>query len=156
MYVLKTGIKRDPVRRWALPDRVFFGHGACAILAGAYLQRPPFGGFHAERIIPGDGFPGNHIYITDGIIAFDYHSYSLRLNLLRHFTYGWSNTFETGWTCRIERVDFDLLSTADLNQRKMLGPDQYLEDPISRAAAFIDRIDHARSIAQAKSSSRTK
>jgi hypothetical protein len=153
MYVLKPGVKKDPVRRWALPDRIFFGHGACAILAGVFLQRQPYRGFYAERIIPGDGFAGNHIYATDGTIAFDYHSYSLRSNLLEHFTNGWSNRYESGWTCRIENVNFDLLSTADLNNRKMLSPDQYLGDPVGRAAKFIGRIDHSISVERAKRSS---
>ena len=37
MYVLKRGVKKDPQRRWNLPDRIFFGYGACHILAGAFL-----------------------------------------------------------------------------------------------------------------------
>jgi hypothetical protein len=148
MYVLKPGVKKDPVRRWPLPDRIFFAHGACAILAGVFLQHQPNRGFYAERILPGNGFAGNHIYVTDGTIAFDYHSYSLRSNLLEHFTNAWSNRYETGWTCRIENVKFDLLSTADLNNRKMLSPDQYLRDPIARASAFVDLIDHEKSIAR--------
>ncbi|SPJ30776.1 hypothetical protein [Falsiruegeria mediterranea] len=63
-----------------------FGNGACHILAGVYLQAPPLPGFHAERIIPGDGFAGNHIYVTDGTVAFDYHGYTLRNRLLRYYT----------------------------------------------------------------------
>ncbi|MCT7377156.1 hypothetical protein [Chelativorans salis] len=47
-----------------LPDRVFFGHGACI--------------FSRAHSIPSDGFAGNHIYVTDGEIAFDYHGYSAR------------------------------------------------------------------------------
>lgn len=39
-------------------------------------------------------------------------------------------------------VNFDLLDTLELNLRKMLGPDQYLHDPIPRAQTFIRRIDH--------------
>ena len=76
MYVLKHGIKKNPEKRWALPDRIFFGHGACAILAGTFLEHPPLEGFYGERIIPGEGFSGNHIYVTNGVIAFDYHGYS--------------------------------------------------------------------------------
>jgi len=82
MYKMKPGIKGDPERRWALPDKVFFGNGACHILAGVFLNKPPLPGFYAERIIPGEGFAGNHIYVTDGRIAFDYHGYSSRLKLL--------------------------------------------------------------------------
>lgn len=31
--MLKPGIKTDPLRLWGLPDRIFFGHGACQFLA---------------------------------------------------------------------------------------------------------------------------
>lgn len=142
MYRLKPGIKQDPVRRWALPDRIFFGHGACHILAGVFLKAPPLDGFHAERIIPGEGFAGNHIFVTDGMIAFDFHGYSARLNLLQHHTSGWARHSGEGWSCRLERVDFYLLDTGALNARKMLGPDQYHSDAAARARAFLDRIDH--------------
>lgn len=137
MYRLKPGIKREPQRRWQLPDRIFFGHGACHILAGVFLADPPRPGFHAERIIPGEGFAGNHIFVTDGTVAFDFHGCSCRTRLLRHHTGQWSDASAPGWHCRLERVTFDLLDTAALNARKMLGPDQYLHDPRPRAQAFV-------------------
>lgn len=149
MYVLKRGIKKDPQRRWNLPDRIFFGYGACHILAGAFLDHPPLAGFHAERIVPDEGFSGNHIYVTDGVVAFDYHGYSSRERLLKHHRKGWSGLHE-GWNCTIERVDFHLLDTIELNQRKMLGPDQYLHDPVARARRFIGRMDHAEAAARAR------
>lgn len=149
MYTLKPGIKRNPERRWALPDRIFFGYGACAILAGVFLENPPLHGFFAEKIIPSEGFSGNHIYVTDGIIAFDYHGYSARKRLVDHHTKSWSLQCRSAWHCTIVRVDFDLLNTSALNQQKMLGPDQYLHDPISRAASFITCIDHNAAYAKA-------
>ncbi len=148
MYRLMAGIKKDPERRWALPDRIFFGHGACHILAGIYLSRPPLPGFHAERIIPSNAFAGNHIYVTNGDIAFDYHGYCGRERLLAHHRRSWSRQIE-GWDCTVETVDFDLLSTAELNARKMRGPDQYLFDPRPRAQRFIDRVDHGYASAKA-------
>jgi hypothetical protein len=149
MYVLKHGIKKDPERRWALPDRIFFGHGACHILAGVFLQHPPLEGFHAERIIPNEGFAGGHMYVTNGTIAFDYHGYSGRERLLDHHGRGWAS-LRPGWGCVVERVDFDMLSTVELNQRKMLGPDQYLHDPIPRARRFIERRNHREDAARAQ------
>lgn len=149
MYVLKPGIKKDPIRRWALPDRIFFGHGACHILAGTYLRLPPTQAFWAERIVPAEGFAGNHVYVTDGIVAFDYHGYSLRKRLLAHHRKGWTARYP-GWDCEILPVDFDLLDAAQLNQRKMLGPDQYLRDPVERARRFIERIDHERAAHKAR------
>ena len=148
MYILKHGIKKDPVRRWALPDCIFFGYGACHILAGVFLRKPPLPGFHPERIIPAEGFSGAHIYVTNGTIAFDFHGYSSRQNLLEHHGKGWSGR-SPNWHCSIEVVDFELLDTASLNQRKMLGPDQYLQDASPRAQSFIDRIDHGKAMARA-------
>lgn len=142
MYRLKPGIKQNPERRWQLPDRVFFGHGACHILAGIYLDAAPLAGLHAERIIPGDGYAGNHIFVTDGVIAFDFRGYSCRTNLLLHHTSGWSRVSGPGWHCKLEAVDFDLLETKDLNAREMLGPDQYFKDPRPRARLFLDRFNH--------------
>ncbi len=150
MYVLKPGIKHDPVRRWAPPDRIFFAHGACHILAGSYLAAPPLPGFHAERIVPAAGFSGNHVYVTDGTVSFDYHGYALRDRLLAYHRKGWSARSGQGWDCVVERVDFDLLSTAELNRRKMLGPDQYGEDAGARARRFIARIDHQTAAARAQ------
>lgn len=138
MYHLKPGIKQDAGRRWSLPDRVFFGHGACHILAGVFLLRPPLPGFYAERIVPGDGFAGNHVFATDGELAFDYHGYSCRMRLLLHHTNAWSEGSKRGWNCALEKVDFDLLDQGELNRRKMLGPGQYLHDPIPRALKFIE------------------
>ncbi len=148
MYVPKPGIKRDPERFWALPNRVFFGHGACHILAGVYLEHPPLAGLHAERIIPSVGFFGNHIYLTDGEITFDYHGYSTRKHLLEHHRKSWSRQY-VGWDCVIDKVDFDLLSTTALNERKMRGPDQYLYNPIPRARRFVERINHFEAAAKA-------
>lgn len=146
MYKMKPGVKNDPDRRWALPDKVFFGNGACHILAGVFLEQPPLPGFYAERIIPGEGFAGNHIYVTNGYIAFDYHGYSSRLNLLLHHTSGWAQQYPQGWNCTLERVTFDLLDTSQLNQRKMLGPDQYKYDPVQRARYFLERICHNKGV----------
>ncbi|MFK4727076.1 hypothetical protein ABIE89_008176 [Bradyrhizobium niftali] len=148
MYVLKQGIKADPHRRWSLPDRIFFGYGACHILAGVFLDQPPLPGFYAERVIPAEGFLGFHVYVTNGVIVFDYHGYSIRDRLLEHHKRVWSGQY-AGWFSAIERVDFDLLSTADLNKRQMRGPDQYLHDPIPRARRFIEQRDHANAAAKA-------
>ena len=142
MYKLKPGIKQDPQRRWRLSDRIFFGHGACHILAGIYLEVAPLDGFRAERIIPGKGFVGNHIFVTDGVLAFDFRGYSCRANLLAHHTSGWAKVSSSGWHCNIVGVDFDLLETRELNARKMLGPDQYLMDPRPRARSFLNRFNH--------------
>lgn len=142
-------MKQDPVRRWALPDRIFFGYGACHILAGVFMMCAPHAEFYAERVIPADGFAGNHIFVTNGIVAFDHHGYSLRHRLLQHHTSAWAKENGDGWHCALTRVNFDLLNTSALNARKMLGPDQYGGDPIARAERFLAQIDHQRGIQKA-------
>ena len=84
MYVLAPGHKDDPVRRWALPDRVFFASGACHILAYALLDAYPAFNFAAVWIKPARGFTGNHIVAVRGDTAFDYHGYSSWSRLLMH------------------------------------------------------------------------
>ncbi len=141
MYRFKPGIKSDPKRRWSLPDRIFFGNGACHILAGVYLELEPLPGFWAERIIPADGFSGSHIYTTNGITAFDYHGYSVRDRLLTPHWRGWGEQYP-GWDAEVVKVDFSLLEEAELNKRKMHGSAQHYDDPTFRARRFIECIDH--------------
>jgi len=151
MYWMKPGTKRDLRRRWNLPDRVFFGHGACHILAGVFLEMAPLSGFHAEWVVPAQGFSGNHIYVTNGMIAFDFHGYSARNRLIDHHRRGWSQRYP-GWRAEVCRVAFDLLNTKELNARKMRGPDQYLLDPVPRARRFVSQVDHAKAARKAEAS----
>jgi hypothetical protein len=82
MFFPKTNVKNDPLRRWHRPDRHFFANGACQVLAFAFLERYPDMGLHARWIKPAAGFTGNHIYVTDGINAFDYHGLTTEQRLL--------------------------------------------------------------------------
>jgi len=141
MYKMKNGIKRHPEKRWNLPDRVFFAHGGCHILAGEFLKVLPLSGFYAERIIVDDELAGNHIWVTDDHIAFDYRGYSNRTKMIQYHTNGWAKRYDN-WHCSLKRVDFDLHCQEALNARMMLGPSQYFGDPIKRANKFIDKIDH--------------
>jgi hypothetical protein len=82
MFFPKINVKIDPTRRWHRPDRHFFANGACQVLAFAFMERYPDLGFHARWIKPAPGFTGNHIYVTDGINAFDYHGLATEQRLL--------------------------------------------------------------------------
>jgi hypothetical protein len=141
MYFLRPEIKEDPRKRWSLPDRIFFGHGACHILAGVHLLEFANSGFSPVWLRPARGFSGNHIFLRGRDVAFDFRGYSRLDRLLAHHHRGWSAKFP-GWSATVEEVDFDLLDTTELNARGMRGPDQYLHDPIPRAQRFIRRIRH--------------
>ena len=141
MYVLDPSKKNDPVIRWKLPDRIFFGHGACHILAGVYLQEFTGSAFRAFWIKPAT-HPGAHLFVSDGQIAFDYHGYSLQTRLEAHHQKVWTSQY-SDWSARVVPVDFDLLEQTALNARNMRGPGQFLGDPLARARAFIQQVDHA-------------
>lgn len=125
--------------RWKQPDRVFFGFGACHILAGVFLENPPLDGFYGEWIVPDNGISGNHMYVTDGQISFDFHGYTLRHRLLAHYWKGYKSRYKD-WNAKIVKIDFRLLDTVELNARNHLGPDQYFGDPLPRAQRFIQSI----------------
>jgi len=148
MYILDPAKKNDPKTRWQLPHRIFFGHGACHILAGVYVQQNIGADFKPFWIKP-YLHPGNHIFVSDGQVAFDYHGYSACERLLAHHKKVWTHQYPD-WQASIEPVEFDLLDTTALNQRNMRGADQYYANPIPRARQFIARYDHTALITQTK------
>lgn len=138
MFILDPAIKTDPVKRWNLPDRIFFAHGACHILAGVALNLLERDSPSAHWLRPADPFEGNHVFVTVGDKALDYRGCLPLGRLLEHHRKGWSGRYP-GWSADLVRVDFDLLDTQALNLRNMRGPDQFLHDPIPRARAYLAR-----------------
>ncbi|MBV6634209.1 MAG: hypothetical protein KI792_14375 [Alphaproteobacteria bacterium] len=143
MYKLAPGIKSDPVRRWALPDRVFFAAGACHILAYAFLTRYSSAGFGAVWVRPSEGHTGNHIFVRDQAgQAFDYHGYVDADRLLNHFT-AKAQRYWPGWSCRLVPLPTDVL-VSEAKSKTYDGlwlrePGQFLHDAMPRAERFLDR-----------------
>ena len=143
MYLLKPGIKEDPVRRWNLPERVFFASGACHILAHAFLERFPSAGFHPVWLRPRGGFTGNHVFVTNGDLAFDYHGYVPCGRLVAHYTMRARRLFP-GWQADLVPVTVSLINR---EEAKAIGmdirePAQFLHDTLPRARHYLERFDH--------------
>ena len=143
MCLLRPGIKEDPLRRWNLPDRVFFAAGACHILAHAFLERFIASGFGPIWVRPRDGLTGNHLFVTNGDLAFDYHGYVPRGRLVAHYTRLARRLFP-GWEADLVPVNTSLVNRAEA---KTIGmdirePAQFLHDARPRARRFLDRFDH--------------
>ena len=143
MYLLRSGIKQDPVRRWNLPDRAFFASGACHILAHAFLERFPSAGLGPVWLRPRGGFTGNHVFVTNGDLAFDYHGYVPHDHLVDHYARR-ARRFFPGW-------EFDLVpvtvSLVNREEAKAIGmdlrePAQFLHDALPRAHRYPERFDH--------------
>jgi hypothetical protein len=141
MYKRRSqGSKRDPVKQWALPDRVFFAAGACHILAYAFLDAYPDSGFQPVWIRPVNGYTGNHIILIRGEVVFDYHGYS-------HWSAYWAHTKRRanqwwfGWDADSVPVRREALvsnaQATDYDGLLLKEPKQYLFDPLPRARTYL-------------------
>lgn len=142
MYILRDGIKQDPGRRWALPDRVFFASGACHILAYAFLSRYADRGYSPIWIKPAKGYTGNHIVVVHGDSAFDYHGYSSLTSLLRH-AHAKANRWWPGWSADLIPLPMDVLVSEEKSRTYdglwLREPKQFLHDALPRAECFLRR-----------------
>ena len=144
MYRIRTKgySKANQTKRWALPDRVFFACGACHILAYAFMQRygPPT--TKVLWIKPKAGHIGNHIFVTSGAWAFDYHGYSGRERFLAH-SFKRALHYWPGWDATLVELPIEVL----ISEEKSRGidglwlrePKQFLYDALPRANAFLTR-----------------
>ncbi|WP_035658588.1 hypothetical protein [Bradyrhizobium sp. STM 3809] len=142
MFLPKTDVKHDPVRRWHRPDRQFFANGACHILAYAFLERHPDLGFRARWIKPAKGQVGNHIYVTDQHNAFDYHGLTTESALLA-LMFRRARRFFPGWQASLVDLPIDVL-ISESRSREIDGlwlrePHQFLHNALPRARRFLDR-----------------
>jgi hypothetical protein len=147
MFFPKIDVKSDPVLRWHRPDRQFFANGACQILAYAFLERYPDLGFHARWIKPAAGFVGNHIYVTDGVNAFDYHGLTTEQRLFA-FSFKRGRRFFPRWDATLVDLPTDAL-VSEQRSREIEGlwlrePKQFLYDAMPRARNFLDKFGDIR------------
>jgi hypothetical protein len=143
MYKRRTdGAKRDPLKRWSLPDRVFFACGACHILAHVFLRTYPDSGFVPIWIRPEHGYTGHHIVLCRSNLAFDYHGYSSWPRLLTHARMR-ARQWWPGWDAdTLELPEEVLVSGPKSQQYKGLWlrePGEFLFDPRPRAERYIRR-----------------
>jgi hypothetical protein len=143
MYRLRTkGAKRDPLKQWALPERVFFACGACHILASAFLRVYPESGFTPIWIRPARGYTGNHILVVRDQLAFDYHGYSDLAKLLAHMKRR-ANRWWPGWDAELIALPAEVL-VSESKSRTYDGlwlkePKQFLFDAMPRAERYLKR-----------------
>jgi hypothetical protein len=143
MYKRRTvGAKRDPVKQWALPDRVFFAAGACHMLAYAFLERYPDSGFEPVWIRPHPGHTGNHIILVRNGLVFDYHGFSEGTRYWAHTTRRAEQRWP-GWAADTVPLRKEALVSRrharDYAGLWMKEPQEFLFDPIARAHRYLQR-----------------
>jgi len=124
-----------PARPALLRQRRLPGAGLCV---SGTLSRSRF---RARWIKPAAGFSGNHIYVTDGINAFDYHGLSAEQRLLA-LVFRRGRRFFPGWDAALVDLPADVL-ISEHRSRQIEGlwlrePKQFLHDALPRAHNFLD------------------
>jgi hypothetical protein len=143
MYKRRTsGAKRDPIKQWSLPDRIFFAAGACHMLAYAFLERYPDCGFSPVWIRPSPGHTGNHIVLLTDERVFDYHGFSTWPHYWAH-TLRRANQLWPGWSADLVSIRPQALVSRrhaqDYAGLWMKEPQEYLLDPLARARRYLQR-----------------
>ena len=143
MYQRRTpNAKKDPVRRWQLPDRVFFACGACHILAYAFLDAYPAFPAEARWLKPRAGYTGNHIVVVGEGIVFDYHGYSSWTSYWHH-TRRKARRRWAGWDADFVALPKEVL-ISEARSREFDGlwlraPGHFLYDAMPRAKTYLSR-----------------
>ena len=150
MYKRRTpGAKRDPVKQWALPDRVFFAAGACHILAYGFLELYPDSGFEPKWIRPAPGHTGNHIVLVRNELVFDYHGFSEWTRYWAH-TMRRANQWWPGWSADLVPLRKEALVSRrharDYEGLWMKEPQEFLFDPLARARRYLRRFPESPAI----------
>ena len=129
-------------KRWALPDRVFFACGACHILAYAFHERCGDETMQPVWIKPAAGFTGNHIFISNGTMVFDYHGFCERTRFLDHYFKRARFRFPNWDASLVPLPSAVLVSEAKSKTYEGLWlrePRQFLHDALPRARRFLDQ-----------------
>jgi len=142
MIFVSPEIKKDPRKRWELSDELFFSNGACHILAYTFLEKYPDQNFKAVWIRPVMGHPGNHIYVTNGEIAFDYTGLRNRINLSDSYKREMQRVFYQ-WDCDEIDLPKDVLISEEKSKKYkglwLREPKDFFDDPIARAKKYLGR-----------------
>lgn len=131
--------RKDPFLSWARDDQAFFAAGACHILAEMFRQLHYGEGYKMIFIKPKDNKPGMHVYVTNGVWAFDHNGWTLEEELLR--------VTKTAYAKRYEGWDFERIVVGDelgsfeafCHENNHRLPWQFAYLPWERAHAYIKK-----------------
>lgn len=134
--------RSDPFKSWARSDQAFFASGACHILADLFVQLHQREGFRMIYLRPPQGFPGNHVYASNGVWAFDHNGWTKESELLRVTELAYKQKYP-GWKytrLTIEPGSDALEKFCKANNHRL--PWQFAYLPWERAYGYIKRFDN--------------
>ena len=130
--------KRDMFKSWARSDQAFFANGACHILTEVFVQLHGYEGFKMVHIKPTAGFPGNHMFASNGVWAFDHNGWTREAELLEITVAAYRKRYP-GWSYTkiiIEPGTTALEDFCKANDHRL--PWQFAYLPWGRARKYID------------------
>lgn len=133
--------KRDPFKSWARDDQAFFASGACHILADLFVRLHQHENFKMVYIKPKAGFPGNHVYASNGVWAFDHNGWTKESELLEVTEQAYTQKYP-GWTYSKHVIEpaIDALETfCKVNNHR--PPWQFAYLPWERAYKYIQHFE---------------
>lgn len=128
--------RKDQKLSWLRSDRAFFAAGACHILAFEFMERHRGESYSVICLSPTNSGVGHHVYVTDGVWAFDFNGWTLEATLIQESVKA-MRKLEPDWACRRMVIDLGLESFCKQHQHRL--PSQFAHDPTERARLFIER-----------------
>jgi hypothetical protein len=129
--------KRDIFKFWEREDRPFFAAGACHILAALFVQLHQHENYYMVFVKPAAGFPGTHVYATNGTWAFDHNGWTKEKDLIRLTKEAYASKYP-GWSCQLITIENSTTALEDFckaNDHRL--PWQYAHLPWERAYTYI-------------------
>lgn len=131
--------RHDIFKSWARDDQAFFASGACHILADMFVQLHQHDGYCMIYIKPNHGFPGSHVYASNGTWAFDHNGWTKECELLETTEQAYQQRYP-GWSYTkhiIEPASDALEKFCKANNHRL--PWQFAYLPWERAYSYIKR-----------------
>jgi hypothetical protein len=144
MYIVGIKYERtpeeyaDPFLAWERDDIAFFASGACHILAYIFLSLHDREGYELIHIKPLKRNRGNHMYVSNGIWAFDFNGWTLEDELLKAYETAYKKNY-SGW--EYERVIVKEKFTDYIAKTNHMPPEYFPYLPWERAYKFTGRFD---------------
>ncbi len=133
--------KRDIFKSWARDDQAFFASGGCHILAEMFVNLYKHENYKMIHIKPSGGFPGNHVYASNGEWAFDHNGWTKESELLKVTEHAFKERYPD-WSYERLVIEPTLSSLEDFckkNNHRL--PWQYAYLPWERANNYITKFD---------------
>lgn len=140
LYARSPEERRDPFLAWQRKDKAFFASGACHILAHMFLSLHVGEGFELIYIRPKDDKPGNHLYASNGIWAFDYNGWTHEEEMLAMTRQAYAKEYP-GWDFERIVIKEGLPRYIAAGDHKLRPPEYFPFPPWERAYKYIQQFD---------------